>query len=426
MATLNRRWMLAGLAGSALVAGGVLRPSAQGAPHTPYFASLAQALQSAGRAWPTLVIDRAKLAANAARLREHVQGRMGLRLVNKSLPSLGLLDLVSKLTDTNRQMVFSLAYLDLLARERPQSDVLLGKPLPAKAAAQWLAAGAPSGFDPSRQLQWLVDTPERLAQYRDLARAQRQKLRINIEIDMGLHRGGVPSAELLRPMLAMLAEEPLLQWSGFMGYDAHSQKIPDVLGSRAQEHQRVLARYAAFKAEVAASPLAAQLSGATLNTGGSPTFRLHDGSGSANEVAVGSALVKPSDFDTDLLTGFEPAVYIATPVLKAREFLAPSGVEGVGKLLKAWDPNAQTAFYIHGGHWMAQPVSPAGLSASGLIGASSNQQLYLGSGRQGLKPDDWVFFRPNQSEAVLQQFGDILLVEGDQVVDSWAPFPAAA
>ena len=67
-----------------------------------------------------------------------------------------------------------------------------------------------------------------------------------------------------------------------------------------------------------------------------------------------------------------------------------------------------------------------GLQASALIGVSSNQQLYLGSGRQGLQPDDLVFFRPTQSESVLQQFGDIAVVEGDRVVAMWPVFPARA
>ena len=144
----------------------------------------------------------------------------------------------------------------------------------------------------------------------------------------------------------------------------------------------------------------------------------------ANEVAVGSALVKPSDFDTPLLADLQAAAWIATPVLKVQGFVAPNGVEPIGQAAQLWDRNQRTAHFIHGGHWLAHPVSPAGLQASGLIGASSNQQLLLGSGRQGLQPDELIFFRPTQSEAVLQQFGDIAVVEGDRVVTMWPVFPA--
>ena len=424
MASMNRRrWLgLTALAGGA--AAFALRPAPTGAPHDPFFSRLSKALREAGLSQPTLVIDRQRLHANAQRVRANLDRGLALRLVNKSLPSLPLLDEVARLTGTQRQMVFNLPYLQMLAEQRPQSDVLLGKPFTAAAAAQVLAQPPRSGFDVSRQVQWLVDSPARLAQYRDLARGQRLPLRINLEIDVGLHRGGVPDEATLEQVIALLREEPLLRWSGLMGYDAHTEKIPDVAGSRASAHQHVLAVYRARLEALRASGLAPNDGALTLNTGGSPTYRLHRQGGPANEVAVGSALVKPSDFDSPLLADLQSAAWIATPVLKVQGFVAPNGVEPIGRAAQLWDPNQRIAHFIHGGHWLAQPESPAGLQASGLIGPSSNQQLFLGSGRQGLRADDLVFFRPTQSEAVLQQFGDIAVVEGDRVVAMWPVFPA--
>jgi D-serine deaminase-like pyridoxal phosphate-dependent protein len=164
----------------------------------------------------------------------------------------------------------------------------------------------------------------------------------------------------------------------------------------------------------------------TLNTAGSPTYRLHDGTGAANEVSIGSAMVKPTDFDTPMLSDLTAACFIATPVIKSGPFQAPDGVEWIGKLAKLWDANQRHGVYIYGGHWLAQPVSPAGLAPSGLIGPSSNQQLLLGSGQQALKPDDFVFMRPTQSEAVLQQFGDIAVYSQGRITDWWPVFPAQA
>ena len=40
--------------------------------------------------------------------------------------------------------------------------------------------------------------------------------------------------------------------------------------------------------------------------------------------------------------------------------------------------------------------------------------------------DDFVFFRPHQSEAVFLQFGDIAVYEDGQIVDTWPVFPASA
>lgn len=424
---LTRRRVVA--AGALAATGAVLlaaRPADRGAPHTGDFAAMAQALKAAGLALqPTLVVDRTRLRANAAKVRAHVQGRpLALRLVNKSLPCLGLLDEVGAATGSTRQMVFSLPYLALIAQERPHTDVLLGKPLPAAAAAAFLAAPPASGFDPARQLQWLVDTPRRLAQYREIARGRGQPMRINIEIDVGLHRGGVADAETLRAMLQMVHQEPLLRFAGFMGYDAHTQKIPDIAGARARAHHDALAAYQGFVDVLRASPLPSPSGPWTFNTAGSPTFRLHDGSGAANEVAVGSAMVLPSDFDTPLLADLEPAAWIATPVLKVGAFAAPDGVGALGRLARAWDANERTAYFIHGGNWLADPVSPPGLGISMLMGLSSNQQLLVGSGAQALQPDDVVFFRPRQSEAVLQQLGDIAVYEGGCIVGQWPVFPA--
>jgi D-serine deaminase-like pyridoxal phosphate-dependent protein len=101
-------------------------------------------------------------------------------------------------------------------------------------------------------------------------------------------------------MLAILREEPHLHWAGMMGYDAHVSKLP-----LASLREKALAEAKSIYREYATlATQALPLNGGkepVFNGGGSPTYRLHDGSGAANELALGSALVKPSDFDTDLL-----------------------------------------------------------------------------------------------------------------------------
>ncbi len=426
MPTFSRRQFITTASLAAVGTVAAVRPGEHGAQHDTYFQGLQAALRQAGVGSPTLVIDRERLRANAQQVMHNIGGRMQLRLVNKSLPCLPLLDALMQLTGSQRQMVFSLPYLQLLTQQRPKVDVLLGKPLPVAAAAQFYARRAASSFDPSQQLQWLVDTPQRLQQYRDLARAQKQAMRINIEIDVGLHRGGVADEAALQAMIQLLQSEPLLQWSGLMGYDPHTEKIPDLPGVRQQARDQAKTVYQRMNDIMQASRLAKPAGQLTLNTAGSPTYRLHDGTGAANEVSIGSAMVKPTDFDTPLLSDLTAACFIATPVIKSGPFQAPDGVEWIGKLAKLWDANQRHGVYIYGGHWLAQPVSPAGLAPSGLIGPSSNQQLLLGSGQQALKPDDFVFMRPTQSEAVLQQFGDIAVYSQGRITDWWPVFPAQA
>ena len=227
-------------------------------------------------------------------------------------------------------------------------------------------------------------------------------------------------------MLDIFKSEPRLQWSGMMGYDAHITKLPDLPGVRARALDDALAIYRDYAAQATrvlhgdSAP-----AGLILNAGGSPTYRLHDGKGAANELALGSALVKPTDFDTGLLHDLAPAAFIAAPVLKAQaQFDMPNGVEWIGDLARGWDVNQARAWFIYGGNWLADPVSPAGMAPSGLYGTSSNQQVLLGSGAQQLQVDDVVFLRPRQSESVLQQFGDIVVMESGRITQRWPVLPA--
>ena len=421
----TRRLLLAGSA--VAVVGLALRPALAGAPHDAYFAGLARALDESDRktdaTTPVLVVDRDRLLANAHAVQAQKDPELPLRVVAKSLPAPELLRLLGSELQTQRQMVFNLPYLLAHARQFADHDLLLGKPLPVGAAQAFYQERPANAFDPERQLQWLIDSPLRLAEYRDLARALGQRLRVNLEIDVGLHRGGLASTDALGETLALLREEPLLEFAGMMGYDPHVTEIPDLPGARAQAQAHAKRVYADYKAQALA--VFPQAQGACWNAAGSPTFQLHDGSGAANEVSVGSAFVKPVDFDMPHLQACQPACFIATPVLKSGAFELPTGVEWLGGLIRAWDRNQRHGVFLYGGQWRADPVSPTGLAPSGLYGLSPNQQVLVGSGQQNLQPGDTVFFRPHKSEALLQQFGDIVVVAGGQVVEHWPVLPPA-
>jgi D-serine deaminase-like pyridoxal phosphate-dependent protein len=66
------------------------------------------------------------------------------------------------------------------------------------------------------------------------------------------------------------------------------------------------------------------------------------------------------------------------------------------------------------------------LEYSSLFGRSSNQELITGSNRVTLQADDYIFLRPNQSEAVLLQFGDIALYDGREIKERWPVFSPSA
>ena len=420
----RRHWL--GAAGLVAAGGAWLaRPSDHGGPHDAYFQALARALREAGVSQARLVIDLPRLRANLARIQAHQQATgLALRAVLKSLPCLPLMDEVAKAWNSRRVMAFNAAQTAAMLQARPDAQMLLGKPFPVAAAAQLMEQLPPERI---AAIEWLIDTEARLAQYRQLAQARGQVLRINLEIDVGLHRGGFEDEAALARALSTFKASPALQWRGFMGYDAHVAALPDVAGMRSTAWTAARHRYerAWTLANEVLGPQRRQ--DLTLNTAGSPTFRLHDGRGVPNEVSVGSAALLPSDFDKPLLADLQAAAFIATPVLKAwPRFRLPEGATWLSQAAQAWDRNQARGYAIHGGHWLAAPVSPPGLQPSGLYGPSSNQQVMVASESVELQPDELVFWRPRQSEALLLQFGDLLVFDGSRIDTAWPVLPASA
>lgn len=422
---MKRRTFVLGAAGAAAVGGlALLRPSDQGGPYTPYFSTLNDNLKKQGPGRPVLLVDRDRLLANAAKIRAHLAPDKAFRIVAKSLPSLPLLQTVMTAMSTSHLMVFHQPHLNAIATALPSGDMLLGKPMPVNAAATFYRTLGKTGFQPERQLQWLVDTRERLLEYQQLAKSLGTKLRVNLEVDVGLHRGGMQDTGELNAMLDVIAPpDSGLEFAGFMGYDAHVGKIPSVLESRDTSFHKACDRYRLFQQALFARLPELKEKPLTFNGGGSPTLRLHTKDSPLNEVAAGSCFVKPTDFDLELLADLEPAAFIATPVLKSLEGTTIPGIEGMRSLLSGWNPNQQRSYFIYGGLWQAHYESPQGLFDNGLYGKSSNQAIVNGSHRVPLKVNDQIFLRPTQSERVLLEFGDIGVVSNGQLVDWWPVLP---
>ncbi|MEO6026350.1 MAG: DSD1 family PLP-dependent enzyme [Candidatus Binatia bacterium] len=400
----------------------VLRPRDDGGGYDPYFRALNATLKKNGPARPTLVLDLDRLDKNIEVLRQSIREPKHFRVVDKSLPSLPLLRYIFEHARTNRVMSFHEPFLAQVAVELPNPQILLGKPMPVHAAEQFYA-DLKSGFDPDQQLQWLLDTPERLEAYRQLATRLGRRMRVNVEIDVGLHRGGVQDTATLERMLAIIAADPThLEFAGFMGYDPHVAKVPTWAASRASLIRDVRTTYRGYVDYVHAHYPQLWNDRITLNGAGSPTYRLYEDDTLLDDLSVGSALVKPTDFDLDTLAPHVPALFIATPVLKAGASARLPGLDWLSRLLDWWNPNLARTFFIYGGYWMAHPEAPTGLHNNGLFGRSSNQEMLNGSAQVELGVDDYVFLRPTQSEAVMLQFGDILVVRGAEIVERWPAF----
>lgn len=426
MSRLNRRTVLVG---SAVLAGGAIamsRSSDMSGPRDPYFLQIQEALMAANIAQPTLVVDRARLNANIDGMMASLPDGMGYRIVAKSLPSLDLISHVRQRSGTDRLMTFNLPMLLALAQAMPDASQLIGKPLPAAAVRNFFNQLSQDNAAAASNIQWLVDTPERLEQYAAIAETTGSDMAINIELDVGLHRGGMIPGDDLNRMMEKLRQSNRLRFAGFMGYEPHLSKLPTTLGWRERATNGAWDVYQAALSAASSIFDDATMQAATRNAAGSPTFRLYKNTGLANEISVGSALVKPTDFDTDMLESFAPASFIATPVLKTSDQTQIPGLEFADDARKMMNPNLDKTVFIYGGHWLAHPVDPPGLSYNSTFGRSSNQEMLNGGSELAIAPDDFVFLRPTQSEAVFLQFGDIAVYDEGEIVERWPVFPASA
>ena len=390
-----------------------------------YFQQLQEALAHAELAEPVLVIDRDRLDANISRLKTHLPQGMAYRIVAKSLPSAPLIEHVASRAGTDRLMSFNTNMVEQLIALMPEADQLLGKPIPIVAVQGiFERADAASASVLQDRVQWLIDTPERLEQYEAFAASSGLSLRINLEIDVGLHRGGMEPGDALAKALQRINNSEHLQLSGLMGYEPHLTKLPNLAGWPKRAKKGAADRFREALAQVS-SVLGEGHSDAMIrNMAGSPTFGLYTDTDLANEIAAGSALVKPSDFDLPILKDFLPASFIATPAIKVSNGVRLPGLEYANRALGK-TKSGKTVF-LHGGYWKADPVYPGGLKYSNLFGRSSNQEMLVAPKNSSLKVDDFVFLRPTQSEAVFLQFPKIAVFSGGDIVDQWQPLPVTA
>ena len=392
--------------------------------HNKYFSMLNTLLREKGPGHPVIVLDLDTLDQNIAILKNKITPPSAFRLVIKSLPCLELIRHVFEKSQTRKAMVFHRPFLNLIVREFPELEVLLGKPFPVQAAQIFYRElKGTTGFDPSSNLQWLIDTHARLLQYQQLANNLNTRLRINIEIDVGLHRGGIAQPESLRKLLQTIKDDPKhLSFSGFMGYDPHVAKSGKLFIPIPKALSRVLTRYEQFIVFLKSEFPDMYTDQLTFNGAGSPTYTHYETINLLNDISVGSALLKPANFDLDSLTNHQPAMFIATPVLKKQAGIAIPFLEPLAPIMNKVKRSWGTTLFIYGGYWKAVPHSPQGLETNSLYGRSTNQEMLNAPEDIAVEVDDYIFLRPTQSESVMLQFGDLVVVRDGDIVDYWPVF----
>src|SRR5690606_38651495 len=373
-----------------------------------YFQQLTQELKRQGTGTPQLILDLKTYQRNLDYVQSKLPAKLKPRLVVKSLASIQLLKLASEKLNTQRFMVFHLPHLLEIIGTFQQADILLGKPMPIQAVKHFYQTLSDQNKANDQVIiQWLIDDVERLKQYLQLAQSLNTCLNVNIEIDVGLHRGGVQTQQQFIALMELIQDNAAyIKFSGLMGYDAHVAKLPKILKSPEKSYQQSQHTYQHYKAILQQQSPDAWHEGLGFDGGGAPTFMQHCQQSECNDLAFGSMLVKPSDFDLDHLSELKCALWIATPVLKVLPYSQLPGLELLNHL-----PHKYKALFVYGGYWRADYIYPEKSQPHILYGRSSNQEMLQVPKQCNIAVDDYVFLRPTQSEAIIPQFANLYAYE---------------
>ena len=399
-------------------------------PTGDYFKQVGADLASAGFGTPQIVIDLDRLEANADSIVGNI-GKDRYRIVEKSLPSLDVLGHVMNRTGTSKFLLLHLPFLPALLVAFPSAQVLVGKNQPINAVTAFFDSlpDAPTRADAASRVTFLVDGPTRLSELVALAKSLALTLQVGVEIDAGLHRGGVRRPSDLPPVLAGFVQNTdTLRFMGLLGYDGH------IIGSPAGpglEENGVRAAYKAVESVFQQSVDVIQSQFGSLwrsdlifDSGGSNTYPLHHGA-IVNDVAAGGGVLRPNNYSNMFIGALQPALFIAAPVIQQFAAVELPFVNDVGQSLE--DGNQSVSLY--GGGWAAVFVYPRNLSLAPLVNDPENmnlvpnQTLIVAPGDITISPGDWVFQQPRVADAMFQ-FQDILLVRGGRLQSNvWQAYP---
>jgi D-serine deaminase-like pyridoxal phosphate-dependent protein len=401
-------------------------PSAcPGLPPDSYFQSLTQQLQEQ-YGTPQMLIDADRVKANAATI---VAGARSwrYRIVEKSLPSLDLLRFVKDQTGSNRFLVLHLPFLPEILRAFPDAQVLVGKSQPTKATTTFLDKALP---EEAIRVTWLVDSVARLNDLIVYATQTKKQLNVAVEIDVGLHRGGVRTpADLPDVLKTLQANTPTVTFAGMLGYDGHVSGAPSVPGLEERTIRAAFNTmqdtYQSFKDVLTGQFSGLVRDGLIFNSGGTDTYSAFPDDSPVNDVAAGGGMLRPSSYGSPYLGALTPASFIAAPVLSHSDRLE---LPYVTDLTQSQTDNGQ-GFTMYGGGWAANPVYPAGVASAPFVSDSPglnqvpNKSWMYGPASPRIDVGDWVFHQPILADSVIQ-FENLLVVEGGQLTgEVWKPFP---
>jgi D-serine deaminase-like pyridoxal phosphate-dependent protein len=242
-----------------------------------------------------------------------------------------------------------------------------------------------------------VDDARNAADVAAAARAAGSTVGVLIEIDTGMDRAGVDTAEQAVALARRVAAQEGLRLLGVTGYEGHCSLTPE----RELRHRRQQAAMH-FLVEVADAILAAGLPCPIVSAGGTATWDWTAATPRITEIQAGSYVLM-DNFHGAMVGDFEHAVTVLTTVISRPpdRIIVDAGNKSMGA----------PALATIRGHDL--PV----------LRFDEEHGIFVTTPDGGLRVDDVVELVPGYAPATVNWYDAYHVVEDDRVVDIWPVVP---
>jgi D-serine deaminase-like pyridoxal phosphate-dependent protein len=276
-------------------------------------------------------------------------------------------------------------------------DVMIANQVGGKEKIAALAKAAKQG-----RLTVAIDNPRNAEDLSNAVQAAGSKLDVVIEVDIGMGRGGVRSAEEAVTLAQHVAKLPGLRFRGVQGYEGHCMLEPD-RSVRIQKAQAAMDYLGTAVDRLAAAGFECEV----VSAGGTGTYDITGNNPRVTEIQAGS-FVFMDNFHGNLVPGFGRALTVLGTVViqHGKTIVLDSGRKSVGidfVLPTMIDYPFYQARYF-----------------------AEEHALFDVDDRCRLKLGDTMELIPGYAPTTVNLYDAYHVVEKDVVVDIWPIFPRGA
>jgi D-serine deaminase-like pyridoxal phosphate-dependent protein len=230
------------------------------------------------------------------------------------------------------------------------------------------------------------------------ARASRSTLGVMIEIDTGMHRCGVDTAEEARTLARVIVEVDGLRFEGLTGYEGHCSQVPEH-DLRLEKQRKAMSFFVGIAEMLAADGIPCRI----LSAGGTSTWEWTASHPGITEIQAGS-YVMMDNFHSLKAPGFEHSLTVQARVISARpdRVIVDAGNKSMGA----------------GG--LASIVGHPELTSSRF---DEEHGIFAAAERPTLRVGDSVALVPGYSPGTVNWYDAYHVVREDVVVDVWPIVP---